>query len=314
MGIVWVVAYQAALYGLWSLAESVGVRLLLRFWYTLPVPALRLPRTLAALAYLAYCITRSYRSLETDAYALLRVSPTADEPTIKRQFRELAKILHPDKGGASHDDAFIQVHTAYSVLSDPVRRFAYDRFGNDIHRWRTASSLHDFMSHGLTNQAATFAHLALLQAVFWMMHGSTRGQGVGAGTFWGALVLVTAAWMCFDLVVTPRATPVFGVPPYMLVSLLEENVMSFLLVLQQCHASLSQLLAFGSRAHFSFANAAPAQDTTDIAQLQLIHFLREEPRTLPDAKRQLELVAGAVLQLEMRVVGQEGGAEANGDG
>jgi hypothetical protein len=59
-------------------------------------------------------------------YAVLGVPATADDRSIKRAFREKAKLLHPDRqpGG---DEAFIELQAAYHRLSDPHRRRRYDR-------------------------------------------------------------------------------------------------------------------------------------------------------------------------------------------
>ena len=72
-------------------------------------------------------------SATRDYYEILGVSRDADEGTIKKAFRRLARELHPDVN--SHDpDAetkFKQAAEAYEVLSDPERRATYDRYGHE---------------------------------------------------------------------------------------------------------------------------------------------------------------------------------------
>lgn len=60
-----------------------------------------------------------------DYYELLQVSPNADETTIHRVFRHLAKQEHPDAAGGNADD-FNRLVEAYRTLRDPATRAAYD--------------------------------------------------------------------------------------------------------------------------------------------------------------------------------------------
>jgi len=67
-----------------------------------------------------------------DYYETLGVSRDADEATIKKAFRKLAKELHPDRnpGDKAAEQRFKEVNEAYEALKDPQRRAAYDRFGH----------------------------------------------------------------------------------------------------------------------------------------------------------------------------------------
>jgi molecular chaperone DnaJ len=72
-------------------------------------------------------------SATRDYYDVLGVSRDADDATIKKAFRRLARELHPDVN--SHDpqaeDKFKEAAEAYEVLSDPDRRATYDRYGQE---------------------------------------------------------------------------------------------------------------------------------------------------------------------------------------
>lgn len=59
-------------------------------------------------------------------YNILRINPTASEDEIKRSFRKLAKLYHPDINKGS-EERFKQILEAYEVLSDPKKRFSHDR-------------------------------------------------------------------------------------------------------------------------------------------------------------------------------------------
>ena len=62
-----------------------------------------------------------------DYYEILQVSPGADQDTIEKVYRLLAKKYHPDNGnGNGNGDRFRAIIEAYRVLSDPEKRAAYD--------------------------------------------------------------------------------------------------------------------------------------------------------------------------------------------
>lgn len=65
---------------------------------------------------------------EHNHYETLQVSPQATQTDIKRSYRRLAKIYHPDKQQDRTDrEQIVQLNAAYEVLSDPQRRESYDR-------------------------------------------------------------------------------------------------------------------------------------------------------------------------------------------
>lgn len=70
-------------------------------------------------------------STERDYYEILGVARDADAATIKSSFRKLAMKLHPDQnpGCKVSEEKFKEIGEAYSVLSDPQKRAAYDRYG-----------------------------------------------------------------------------------------------------------------------------------------------------------------------------------------
>lgn len=74
---------------------------------------------------------------EVDLYAVLGVEPTSAQENIKKAYRKLALIYHPDKHATSAEDAklaasrkFQQVGFAYAVLSEEKRRAKYDATGS----------------------------------------------------------------------------------------------------------------------------------------------------------------------------------------
>ncbi len=67
-----------------------------------------------------------------DYYEILGVTRTADDAGLKAAFRKLAMEHHPDRNGGCEDASgrFKEINEAYSILSDPQKRAAYDRFGH----------------------------------------------------------------------------------------------------------------------------------------------------------------------------------------
>ncbi len=67
-----------------------------------------------------------------DYYEVLGVDRKADEETLKKAYRKLAKKYHPDMnpGDESAAEKFKEASEAYAVLSDPQKRQQYDQFGH----------------------------------------------------------------------------------------------------------------------------------------------------------------------------------------
>ena len=66
--------------------------------------------------------------LQKDFYKVLGVSKDADEATIKKAYRKLARTWHPDqnKGNPEAEERFKEIGEAYTILSNPEQRQQYD--------------------------------------------------------------------------------------------------------------------------------------------------------------------------------------------
>ncbi len=67
-----------------------------------------------------------------DYYEVLGIERGADDATIKKAYRQLAKKYHPDMnpGDEEAEKKFKEASEAYAILSDPDKRRQYDQFGH----------------------------------------------------------------------------------------------------------------------------------------------------------------------------------------
>lgn len=66
-----------------------------------------------------------------DFYKILGVSKDASPQELKQAYRKLALKYHPDKNkGKEAEEKFKEVNEAYSVLSNPQKKQAYDQYGH----------------------------------------------------------------------------------------------------------------------------------------------------------------------------------------
>ncbi|KVI10609.1 uncharacterized protein LOC112508138 [Cynara cardunculus var. scolymus] len=74
-----------------------------------------------------YAATETKINGEIDLYSVLGLGPSADKSVLKKQYKKMAVLLHPDKNKTKGaDEAFKLVSEAWSVLSDSTKRNSYD--------------------------------------------------------------------------------------------------------------------------------------------------------------------------------------------
>ena len=87
-----------------------------------------------------------------DYYSILGIDKNADQSTIKKAYRKLAKEKHPDSGG--NEDEFKEINEAYEILSDKESKSNYDKYGHP-RPTNINSNYTDMFSHFGFNQRKT---------------------------------------------------------------------------------------------------------------------------------------------------------------
>jgi len=65
-------------------------------------------------------------------FEILNVSSSATKSEIKKAYRKLSRLLHPDKnpGNPKAVNDFMQATKAYTILTDDVARENFAKYGN----------------------------------------------------------------------------------------------------------------------------------------------------------------------------------------
>jgi DnaJ-class molecular chaperone len=103
-----------------------------------------------------------------DHYQTLGVAKNATQDEIKKAYRRLAGIHHPDKGGDTAQ--FQKIQSAYEILSDPNKKQQYDNpnpFGQGMH--------HGFNMHGFPGGFSFSMGGINIDDIFGQMFGDQRG-------------------------------------------------------------------------------------------------------------------------------------------
>jgi hypothetical protein len=141
--------------------------------------------------YLLYTIYEADHGLSQagDFYRVLDVPHDATEKAIQSKFRRLTVQYHPDKvaeaGKAAAEATYVRLQRAKDTLTEPARRFAYDRFGPQVLDWQDCTQVKDFIVAGLMNVAVYYA----VSAAVFVVLGVLGYAGDRGGVFWRYYIL-----------------------------------------------------------------------------------------------------------------------------
>ena len=144
-----------------------------------------------------------------DFYQDLGLAPGAEEKQIKSRFRRLAALQHPDKvptddlvRHAAAESNFVNLKTAQDTLSDPVKRFAYERFGPDILKWQNCKTIRDYLVAGIqTSSLPVYAGSALMMAILSLTNYLQWGR------FWRYLTFASLFLLEYHTITRPNPPP-----------------------------------------------------------------------------------------------------------
>lgn len=127
---------------------------------------------------------------EKDLYLILGVKKSDEAAAVKKQYRKLARELHPDKtkGDKKLEEKFKSVSEAYEVLSDEKKRAEYDEMREAYKGGRIPQGGGNFNGGGF--QGADFSDLFgggggsqdIFGTIFGAGRGPRRGQDLAATT------------------------------------------------------------------------------------------------------------------------------------
>ncbi|CAI2171927.1 16503_t:CDS:2 [Funneliformis geosporum] len=151
------------------------------------------------LAYLIYTVVEVIRSIPPSYYNMLGVNQDFTPKELKSNLRKLQLIFHPDRNsGKQAESTFILLRVAYNTLSDPTKRFAYDRFGPDINTWNNCRTIRDYLSIGRNYFTGFYLGTGLILFII-----NILGKGQ-FGRFWRFVVFFGMACIEASLILHPK--------------------------------------------------------------------------------------------------------------
>ena len=261
------------------------------------------------IAYLLYTLYEAdYIIRQTgDFYQVLGLAPGAEEKQIKSKFRRLAAIYHPDKvpkddliRHAAAETNFVNLKTAQDTLTDPVKRYAYERFGPDILKWQHCKTIRDYLLTGIQTSS-----LPLYAGSAFMMVLLSLTNYLQWGRFWRYLTFAGLFLLEYHTITRPYPSPlltkVFN--PVLSKLTFHPPLLPFQLLTLARKATFTLFIAFSQ-----LGNLFPQEKPTSSATTSQ-HDLQQLAR-LEGIARATEIESSRLLAMDMApFVGDEQGTK-----
>ncbi|XP_026839813.1 uncharacterized protein LOC6552175 isoform X2 [Drosophila erecta] len=90
-----------------------------------------------------------------DAYSILGVPPDSSQEQIRKHYKKIAVLVHPDKNKqAGAEEAFKVLQRAFELIGEPENRLVYDQsIAETLHTEKAWTELHDLLSQLQTKMA-----------------------------------------------------------------------------------------------------------------------------------------------------------------
>ena len=105
---------------------------------------------------------------DRDFYDVLGLQRVCEQDEVRRAYRTLAKVVHPDKlhGKGMEADEFRKITEAYAALSNPARRAEYDKGGKEGLRRYDIEQEEELVSKKRRTEEDSEHTLSLLEKIF----------------------------------------------------------------------------------------------------------------------------------------------------
>jgi len=157
--------------------------------------------TLIMVGYLGYTFVQAATSVPKNWFQLLGADVGVEREGLQKAFRRFAVKYHPDRAGKGGEDLFVRVRAGYEALQVPAKRFAYERFGDDMIAWATENPIETLVI-GLKRSVGFYIVATILMGVMKINSG-----GKDVMLLWRGFIIVACAALEFFIVLHPTPSP-----------------------------------------------------------------------------------------------------------